>query len=298
MIKRKKRKKKNQRKNKSSSSDDQIKTKRKNSNSTLPPTKKTKTETTDNTSSGLAPGLCLSKWLGLCSYSKSSNSFAFQMDILQIEGKKFSGTIQWPSLNNAKTKFRGTKQNDIIKFEEYEALTGADDVQLPSTYEGKLNSAGTMISGQVTTEQDDDSDDSSSASLEIPSFHLDRIEVTAPKKDISSSSSSSDDTFLPGKKIVGSIIIEQSFNLHIKKKKGDTFEGTIKWPTYTSKFKGKVQNDTMNLDEYEIVKQKVPDEKIILPRFYKSKVDKKNNLIAGDFGPNVNQTQGTFTMKI
>jgi len=218
------------------------------------------------------------------------------MDILQIDGKKFNGTIQWPSLNNAKTKFRGTIQKDVIKFEEYEALTGADDVQLPSNYEGKLNSAGTMISGQVTTEHDGDD---SSQSDETPTFHLDRIEITAPKKKkSSSSSSSSDDTFVAGKNLTGTIVIEQSFNLHIKKRKGDTIEGTIKWPTYKSKFKGKIQKDTMTFDEYEIVKQKVPDEKIILPRFYKSKVSRQNKLVEGDFGPNVNQTQGIFRMKI
>jgi len=106
------------------------------------------------------------------------------------------------------------------------------------------------------------------------------------------------DAFEPGKNYTGSIVIEQSFNFQIKKRKGTTIEGTIKWPTYKSKFKGKVEKQNMTFEEYEIVKQKVPDEKIVLPRLYKSKIDKSNSFIEGDFGPNVNQTQGTFKMKM
>jgi len=231
--------------------------------------------------------------MGVCSYS--ADRFPFQLDILQVDGKKFTGSIQWPTLNNAKTKLRGTIENEVVKFEEYEAISNADDVQLPSNYEGKISVNGLMIDGQVTTAPDSDSD----SDAENPSFHLDRIEQKpAAAKPKSSSSSSSDDTFDPGKSLAGSILIEQSFNMKIKKRKNTTIEGIIKWPTYKSKFKGKVENGTLNFEEYELIKQKLPEETITLPRFYKCKVDRKTGSIEGDFGPTLKHTQGTFKMKI
>ncbi len=73
------------------------------------------------------------------------------------------GTITWPTLNDAITKFLGmVDKNNNFKFREYEAIRGEDEVELPANYKGKIRENG-IIEGQVlvpqeiTTESDDKS---------------------------------------------------------------------------------------------------------------------------------------------
>ena len=40
------------------------------------------------------------------------------------KGNNISGEIHWPTLNSAKTKFRGTVKGNQIEHEEYEVITG------------------------------------------------------------------------------------------------------------------------------------------------------------------------------
>lgn len=43
-----------------------------------------------------------------------------------------------------------------VAFEEYVAISGEDEVQIPSSYKGTLNNAGTMIKGKTVPADDDD----------------------------------------------------------------------------------------------------------------------------------------------
>src|SRR3712207_8023302 len=60
---------------------------------------------------------------------------------------------QWPTLNSARTKFRGVIKGDDLNFEEYEVITGQDDVEIPMKYKDRkstrLNSSHANISYAV-----------------------------------------------------------------------------------------------------------------------------------------------------
>src|SRR5690349_6344486 len=77
--------------------------------------------------------------------------------------------MQWPTLNSAKTKVRGTIKGDDTTHEEYEVIQatcclwntslififfkGVDDVVVPAKYSGKVS--GTSLTGKLETDDDD-----------------------------------------------------------------------------------------------------------------------------------------------
>jgi len=208
--------------------------------------------------------------MGVCSYVKaqSSDDFPFQMDIITISdlGKKINGTIQWPTLNNATTKFKGLVEGDTIRFEEYEAITGEDEVQIPSNYVGKLTNDGNTLKGKIVTDADNSDSDSDTDS---PTFQLDKIKgldddsdseaVNTPvKSDKSDKSSSSAEKLQAGSKLSGTCYIQHPFSIKITKRKGVTLEGTVKWPEQQckTKIKGKIENDILTFEEYELIEKK------------------------------------------
>lgn len=76
------------------------------------------------------------------------STYAQFMKVEDRKGNSFSGTILWPTLNSAKTKFRGTINGNNINFEEYEVVTGQDDVEVPNKYVGVIGSD-SIISGKT-----------------------------------------------------------------------------------------------------------------------------------------------------
>eukprot|EP00727_Mastigamoeba_balamuthi_P011365 m51a1_g6851 hypothetical protein (543) ;mRNA; r:98277-100002 len=64
------------------------------------------------------------------------------------EGCKLEGKIQWPTLNGAETKFRGTvSAAGAVVLDEYEVVKGQDDVEVPNKYVGRIT--GTAVLGEV-----------------------------------------------------------------------------------------------------------------------------------------------------
>jgi hypothetical protein len=68
------------------------------------------------------------------------------MHVKARTGNNFSGEIQWPTLNSAKTKFKGIIKGDNLEFEEYEVISGQDDVEVPMKYHAKVS--GNTINGK------------------------------------------------------------------------------------------------------------------------------------------------------
>ena len=68
-----------------------------------------------------------------------------------FSGNKFAGTMLWPTLNQARTKFRGeidvTSATKNITFEEYEVIKGENDVEVPVKYVAHCK--GDLIEGHV-----------------------------------------------------------------------------------------------------------------------------------------------------
>lgn len=91
----------------------------------------------------LKPG---TQWMGTCIMQSDGSNFPIIMRVDERKANAFSGTIQWPTLNSAKTKFKGTIKGDDITFEEYEVVTGQDDVEVPMKYVGRVN--GNSITGK------------------------------------------------------------------------------------------------------------------------------------------------------
>ncbi len=93
------------------------------------------------------------QWMGTCTSESDGSKFPIIMVVKERNGANFAGEIQWPTLNSAKTKFKGTVKGDgntflllaalilsALEFEEYEAISGADDVEIPMKYSAKVAS--------------------------------------------------------------------------------------------------------------------------------------------------------------
>jgi hypothetical protein len=62
--------------------------------------------------------------------------YAFSFQITARKAGKIEGEITWPSIDNAKTKVKGTIEGDEFQFEETETVS--KDVIVPVTYITKL----------------------------------------------------------------------------------------------------------------------------------------------------------------
>ena len=65
-------------------------------------------------------------------------------------GLHLEGTITWPSLGGATTKFRGDVRGRKLALVEYEAISGADQVSLPTAYEVIFEPNSATAHGKVT----------------------------------------------------------------------------------------------------------------------------------------------------
>lgn len=84
--------------------------------------------------------------MGVCSYAEGE-MFPFILKIASVKGNKVEGTIDWPTMNDAKTKVNGTIDGCQFEFTEYEVIQGEDEVEIPVTYLGEISD--TSIEGQV-----------------------------------------------------------------------------------------------------------------------------------------------------
>jgi len=83
-----------------------------------------------------------------------SSSYPFSMRVDKVEAKTFEGVIIWKTLD-AITKFLGLiKENGHLKFREYEALKGEDQIELPTNYQATLYE--NKIEGTVVPKRETD----------------------------------------------------------------------------------------------------------------------------------------------
>jgi hypothetical protein len=83
------------------------------------------------------PGELLSntEWRGQLTYMNSGESFALTLRVLKSKKNTKEGIIYWNTLD-AVTQWLGTfnSKKGIFKFSEYEAVSGAENVELPANY--------------------------------------------------------------------------------------------------------------------------------------------------------------------
>jgi hypothetical protein len=183
-----------------------------------------------------------SSWAGVCSYEEED--FPFQVELSSMRGTKMTGTVVWPTLGNAKTKLRGTIEGNSFKFEEYEAISGAESVQIPSFYSGVIKNNGKTIEGRTVSGGDASEDD---AAAEDAKFKIDLVADESSEEELVHS------MLKEGSKFNGTSFIENTFTLKIASRKGNAVQGTIYWDeTKTeSKFKGQVEDGKLSIEEFD-----------------------------------------------
>jgi hypothetical protein len=228
--------------------------------------------------------------MGVCSYP-GGDDFPFRMEINTFKAKKITGQISWPTLKGAKTKIRGTIEGNIVKFEEYEAISGAEDVQIPSFYSGVLSNHAKTIKGKTVPDndamKDGDEDDAT--------FKLDLVEASDDNSDADEKKLS-----LPaikeGGKYSGICTWDYPFSLKITKRTGDSLQGTIKWDWQDceTKFKGTVASDGLKFEEYELL----PGGKtaMTLPVLYNGTLNPASSGVGGKCGPDLAHMNGSFKL--
>ncbi|KAN0047709.1 hypothetical protein ACTA71_002094 [Dictyostelium dimigraforme] len=137
-----------------------------------------------------------STWMGALFYINTSESYPFSLNIesrvddINANQSKLEGTIDWPTLEDAKTAFRAILKDDDLKIEEHTQITNTDQVSLPNNYEAKvINGNRPSIKGTIVY-----SDPADSANPELKaSFNL-TFKPSTTTSSISSSSISSSST--------------------------------------------------------------------------------------------------------
>lgn len=89
------------------------------------------------------PVKCHSEWQGKCS-QVGYEPYPMIMQVNERKGSEISGILHWPTLQNSKTRFRGTVEGNRISFTEYE-LTEGGGIALPVIYGGQI--IGEFMSG-------------------------------------------------------------------------------------------------------------------------------------------------------
>eukprot|EP01112_Ceratiomyxa_fruticulosa_P013177 TRINITY_DN368_c0_g1_i1.p1 TRINITY_DN368_c0_g1~~TRINITY_DN368_c0_g1_i1.p1 ORF type:complete len:476 (+),score=142.59 TRINITY_DN368_c0_g1_i1:168-1595(+) len=181
----------------------------------------TSTTSTSSSSSGSGSAALVSgsEWMGVCIYKEDDNHYPFKLIVSEVKGENVNGFVEWPTLNNAKTKFKGTLKGASFNFQEYEAVQGADDVQIPMDYTGKID--GITITGDV-------GDKDSKATFKLKS--LTKVSSTPPTSTTTTTTTTTtvpDFEFSVGKKWKGVCLQDMPFVLKITDRTNDTFTGTI-----------------------------------------------------------------------
>lgn len=242
----------------------------------------------------LKPKTC---WMGVCSYDGTGDKYPFTWNLDAISGSQVSGTIDWPTLNNAKTKFKGTVSANSLAFQEYEVIQGEDDVAVPADYAGTLDLTSTdTISGTVNAGSPDGG----------------KFTVTLVEKDDDDDNGDAMETDTGDKLIGGAlkqkhkysgVVIQQHpFDLAIESRSGNKVEGTINWKNLkcSTKFRGTIDPDTeeLSIEEYAIAKIEAGGVEPELPMRYKANMSADLSSLEGSWGTDLANPEGSFKISI
>jgi len=248
-----------------------------------PSTKKAKTD--DVPSAGIHKD---SEWMGV-STGSDNVPYPFVLKISGVDGDNISGAISWPTLGKgAVTKIKGTVKGDQVKFEEYEAVHGADDVEIPMHYTGKLTA--NAITGKL---KDSVGTEASFTLTKIKSQTGTPIIPLTPTKDLSKYKGLP--TFTPKTEFKGVMTVDYPFKFQVQSLTSEgKVEGVIEWPTASAQTKvvGSVKdNGEIVFEEKAILVGAGVD----IPAKYTGKVDDNTLAITGKFEGN--DSTGTFSLE-
>jgi len=218
-----------------------------------------------------------SEWMGVC-IAKDSSTYPFVLHITTRTDNNIEGTINWPTLGDTLTKIRGSITNDDLKFEEYEATRGEDNVELPQNYSGKFT--GSAVSGSLTDTQGESS-----------SFKLNLVSKRSAKAQ--------DLPFLQAKaQFEGTYQENYPMEMTVisRTSMGD-LAGTVYWssldPKTKTKFKGELATDgKVKLEEFQLLE----GDGVEIPNEYEGKLN--GNSIKGTYNTPVTKANGEFTLEM
>ena len=98
--------------------------------------------------------------------------YPLMMTIKDSVGVHVEGTICWPTLSNAMTKFRGDVNGRVLTFVEYEIIRGSDQVEVPTKYQIEFDDTFRSAKGKVL--------EGESASLSLESLSAVPVKVCKP----------------------------------------------------------------------------------------------------------------------
>ncbi|EGG18952.1 hypothetical protein DFA_02692 [Cavenderia fasciculata] len=224
------------------------------------------------------------KWCGTC--SAGDEIYPFFWTLSDRVGDDISGEIEWPTLEGAKSKFRGTVDSvaETVEWEEYEAICEEDQLELPQKYSAKFvynpaSSKPPSLEGKTTT----DPAEPSTFKITLNKKSLSMITSAVPAATASAAAAVTTPpppsiplSFLvAGASFEGNLI--QQFPLVLKitsRKSPKTVEGTIEWTQLSTKtkIKGTVDGDQIQFTEYEVF----AGDGVELPVEYKGKIASKD----------------------
>ncbi|KAM9978540.1 hypothetical protein ACTFIY_012283 [Dictyostelium cf. discoideum] len=205
-----------------------------------------------------------STWMGALFYVNTSESYPFSLNIesrvddINTNESKLEGTIDWPTLEDAKTAFRATLKDDDLKIEEHTQITNTDQLSLPSNYEAKvINGNRPSIKGTIVYSDPADSanpDLKASFNLTFKPSTTSSSSISSTTSTTSSSSSSANsngtgssanstpkldlDYLIAGNQFKGDFEIPYKFNVKITSRKNQQdIEGIVDWVDLKTKTK-------------------------------------------------------------
>jgi len=214
-----------------------------------------------------------SEWNGVC--ISKDDTYVMKLVVKDRKDDDIEGIINWPGVGNALTKFKGKIADDKVTFEEYEAVTGQDDVELPQYYEATLS--GTNLTGKMKDTIGDES-----------AFKLDLYKKRQPKPV--------DMPFLiAGARFSGVHvqIFPTIVNVTTRTKEG-AFGGTIVWPSADNtktRIEGTIDNDTIKFEEKELLS----GDGVEVPVKYEGKYT--NNGFTGTYLATTSNSTGSITLE-
>ncbi|KAK5577155.1 hypothetical protein RB653_002093 [Dictyostelium firmibasis] len=204
---------------------------------TTSPKSKSKTNSTATTNSLVANSGFLikgSEWAGVC--SSDGDHYPLVMTVDDVVGDKVSGVITWINLGYAKTKYKGNvvAANGEFDFQEYEIISGEDDVEVPNDYKSIVY--GDQIIGKVGDS----------------TFKL-KLTKSPPVTNIQ-----------PDSQWKGTSTLIENFKLDVVKRDGENITGTITWGSNfdeaISTFTGKITSTCIEVSDYKEGKKLGPEE--------------------------------------
>jgi len=232
-----------------------------------------------------------SEWMGV-STGSDGTPYPFVLEITGLSGDNIVGGIKWPTLGKgAVTKIRGTVQGDQVKFEEYEAVQGADDVEIPMYYTGTVS--GTTIKGKLKDSSGEESTFSlskiknKSGTPSIPSVSI------PPPKDLSKHKGLP--SFTPKSEFKGVLSAGHPLTLQLTTLTSEgKVEGVINWSSVAAKthWIGEVKGEEILFEEKDVL----VGEGVDIPVKYVGKIDDSTLAITGKY--EAPSSTGTFNLDI